>query len=521
MSLKIIKIFDPSRPTPTDKVLLQSCLKGKCTDWKRKVLLRNLINGKIAVISLNLFERIACFLKKIFCAQDYSKFETVFKTKKVELIPPFDLKQTEIKTSSQAKSSISNKDSKTKEDEKDLLQKNQKKKDLSQQQPVVATQVAPASVVFPQKNNGKLTSKPETPTAAVAEGTENSTTDAKPVTQPETLTAPISEGAENSKIEGQAQPETSKDGMMITQAQKVFNFIVAGNLEEAVKASETLTSEEQDGYFCDISKAYFKQCNFEKANEILKRVSNFSISNPIFVEFAQSFWDQNNHEQAFKILNDNVIKTENIDQIYKEFATPYFEKGNLEIGFKILDNYVRVPETRSQYYKEFALSLCEKGKYKDSKDCFEKLPVQEAEKLAAETFLNVAEEHCKNNRFDEALETVAQFKSLLISGSNSFYFKIANGYFLQNQSEKALKTLEKIRHSKSQSAGVKELYIKIAEKYKDQMETTKALTILRILENHASIINAENAFEIFDFLSNDDYDNALKAMRDPSFNKKD
>lgn len=80
--MKIIKNFDHC----VNNTLIQDWRKGKCTDLKRTFLLLNPTDGKIAIVSLNIFERIVCVLQKIFCSRNYSQFEKVFKTKNIKII---------------------------------------------------------------------------------------------------------------------------------------------------------------------------------------------------------------------------------------------------------------------------------------------------------------------------------------------------------------------------------------------------------------------------------------------------
>ena len=100
--MKIIKKYDQNEINLIDNIIIQGYQKEKFTDWERTFFIRNLTDGKIAIVSLDIFERIVCMLQKIFC-RNYSKFETVFKTKNIKIISPSDLKPTEKKVDDQAK----------------------------------------------------------------------------------------------------------------------------------------------------------------------------------------------------------------------------------------------------------------------------------------------------------------------------------------------------------------------------------------------------------------------------------
>ena len=82
--MKVIKKFE------TTDISIDTFIKdykeGKWTDWKRPFLLRNLTDGKIAIVSLNLFERIVWFFQELFGFQNYDKFESVFGTKNVKIL---------------------------------------------------------------------------------------------------------------------------------------------------------------------------------------------------------------------------------------------------------------------------------------------------------------------------------------------------------------------------------------------------------------------------------------------------
>lgn len=91
--MRTIEIYDQNKAYSIDNTFIENHQKEKFTDWERTFFIRNLTDQKIAIVSLNIFERIFCMLQNIFCCRCYSKFETVFKTKNIKVISPSTLNQ--------------------------------------------------------------------------------------------------------------------------------------------------------------------------------------------------------------------------------------------------------------------------------------------------------------------------------------------------------------------------------------------------------------------------------------------
>lgn len=86
--MKIIKAYDGIELI--DSNLVKECEIGSWHSWERIYIIQN-DNGKIAVLSLNIFERI---LRLIFCI---NYFERVFNKKNVKVLSPKQLKSTDSK----------------------------------------------------------------------------------------------------------------------------------------------------------------------------------------------------------------------------------------------------------------------------------------------------------------------------------------------------------------------------------------------------------------------------------------
>jgi hypothetical protein len=95
--MKIIREYDSNQVHLIEDKLIRDSQKENRTDWTRTYFLRNSINGKIAIVSLTLFDRIQQLLQKLLCRQNYSKFEQVFAEKNVKILSPNELKQIKIK----------------------------------------------------------------------------------------------------------------------------------------------------------------------------------------------------------------------------------------------------------------------------------------------------------------------------------------------------------------------------------------------------------------------------------------
>ncbi|QLH35058.1 MAG: hypothetical protein HWD61_02010 [Parachlamydiaceae bacterium] len=87
---------------------LKECSKGKFFNYHRKFLLQDKTDGKVAIISLNIFERIVLIIQKFLCCQTYSKFQEAFGNRSIQIISPSNLEQIPTNKISQTSPSISN-----------------------------------------------------------------------------------------------------------------------------------------------------------------------------------------------------------------------------------------------------------------------------------------------------------------------------------------------------------------------------------------------------------------------------
>lgn len=77
--------------------------KGKWSDWQRVFVIESKIKGRVAVVSLNGFERFARLIQKIFCVDYFEKF---FHAKDVQVLSPSQLKQSDQKVSELSRSTL-------------------------------------------------------------------------------------------------------------------------------------------------------------------------------------------------------------------------------------------------------------------------------------------------------------------------------------------------------------------------------------------------------------------------------
>ena len=82
--MKIIKIHEGNESAFAERALVQTSLRGRCISPIRIYFLRNLDDGKIIIVSLNIFERISWTIQEFF-GRSYAKFDNFFHTKTLKL----------------------------------------------------------------------------------------------------------------------------------------------------------------------------------------------------------------------------------------------------------------------------------------------------------------------------------------------------------------------------------------------------------------------------------------------------
>lgn len=91
--MKIIREFDSNQIHLIEDQLILNSHKENCTNWTRTYFLRNSQDGKIAIVSLTLFDRFQQLLQKFLCCQSDSKFRQVFGEKNFNILSAKEVKR--------------------------------------------------------------------------------------------------------------------------------------------------------------------------------------------------------------------------------------------------------------------------------------------------------------------------------------------------------------------------------------------------------------------------------------------
>lgn len=433
--MKIIQKFGQNEVSSIDNNLIQHCQQGKCIDWKRTFIVRNLDDDRIAIVSLNIFERIIWWLQEVFCCQSYYKFESIFNTKKVKVLSQSEMNSTMQKA----------RDSAT----------------------VQSTQRLNSVVEMRDPAPGSVLAAPAT--AAVVVET--------PQSEPDLVSLEWSLQDENVIIDILISP-TAEDASnpnptpALTQAQKIENDIIAGNLEEAIKAVEELSYREQQKHYCNIARAYFLKDNYPEVIRILNNIVISSvIIDPIYKEFAIVCCQKEKYSDVPKFIKEmsGFTKERIIDEIFLAKAEELYKNG--DVG-KVLEAISYLKDDKSDAAESFYLKI-------------------------ANTYL-VRNELVEAAKWAQKILYKSDDKKELLSGlAERFYQK------------KDLKSAFEFNQYNTDKVSVKALYIKIAKDYNAQADRVEAIKVLQEIVNYGGLIKLGSKTAINERLQANDFDTAL------------
>lgn len=393
--MKIIQKFDGLDSVKKD--LIQECLNGKRTQWKRTFILQNPTDGKIGVISLNIFERIAWSFERFFCRRNYSKLENVFHTKNIKIIFASQLAQTPKKV-----------DNLTSEG-----------KFQEQQEQGVEKQKFHPVKKFDEETKQE---------AAQGQKKEN------------TL-----EETEEKREQGEIKQKEKPEILATVTFQNFLSLLEEKKPEEAEKAlksfEKTLVNYEL------IARAYFEQDKFLETIAILKDRCRYSNGHPIYSRYAEELCRKGKYDQVTLFIEESYDAYDAFNakiKIFISVAKEYYKAGNLD---KALEAASWISNARSEeHYEDFYYELM--------KDCIEKNEIDNAVVVATawckifrspsfeycEPFSILAKKLYERRDFEKCLK-FNEF-NIKVADARDLYIEIAKEYQIQGKKDKALEILQ-------------------------------------------------------------------------------
>lgn len=453
--MKIVREY--SQDQTVDHSLLQKCRKGHWYNWERTYALA--INKKIVFVSLNLFERIIWSLFG-------SKFECVFKTKKVKILSPDCLKQTEKKVHDQV-----NKQRQVKNQEpKAHSTRKQRDQPHRHQSAPVATP--------------PLQEAPENPQLSVKqeEAIEPSQEKDKLISE---LTAKSKKGpsTSDSKKENEPSHPISEEEPASSPAETIKKMIQEGRLEEALEANrKNDTSWKETKSNCiEIAEAYFKKGAVKTAVDVLEKGwIDQKIINQICEKWATSLCQDSKYEESKKLIRKISIGNELIGKIFLKVGEEYYENEDLDGALKIVRQLIHIPNVSG------GDDLC----------------------------IKIAEKNIEQGQLDDA--AYALTKIIYPNDKNNQpYVTLAETYYQRGD----LKNAFNYNHHDSDYPSCKQRYLNIAKDYKDSGDEEKAIEVLRTIVMHGYLVDIADRPLFLGYLAKNQYDLALKAIVDSPVGK--
>lgn len=302
--MEIIKKF--SHDQAIDPSLLQRCREGRWFNWKRTFLLCRATDGKIAVVSLNLFERMKWALQTFFCRRHYSNFENVFKTKNVKIISPSDLKPADKKTQNQTNSSLNGKDHKIETQEKE---------------PSKATDPSLTKNHATDPQHSIEDKEPEE-SAAKTQQSEADLNEDKNVIQAEKESS-ISE-PEFPPLKKLEKDDDEKLCLKIAE-----KYIEQEKLDEAAKALDKIIylSDERNELYTTLAKDYYEKLDLEKA--LYYNIYNHDLESckALYIQIARTYKEQRKDAEALEVLRVILEHGKLVTAHYSGIARKHLEKN--------------------------------------------------------------------------------------------------------------------------------------------------------------------------------------------------
>lgn len=550
--MKIIQKFDQNSINSIDNSLIEDCKKGSCVDWNRKFLIQSLCDEKLAIVSLNFFERIVYALEQFFCCNTNNYFQNVFETKNVRVVPSESFSQVLSPVNQQTK--LIHKVSESVAKIEPLIQKN-----LIEQPVAPETKIEPAKEIHlaePQYAINEGNPLAVDPNDLVPNDNPLAEAIEIPLNNPE---EPDNQGEEEPEaIDGVEVVEIPEENLLI---KSIEELIQEGNLDEALEATEKtypgFLSPQRETFLKEIARAYFKLDDFKKTNTVVWQLSfgrldliqEFvaeschagkyeavrilsSRDNPFCEIFIQNLIHQGNLDEALKACKK--ISPSGEKNFYKQLANAYLELNNFEKSYESL-NELDYAE-KEALCKEYAYKCCREGHYDDAKtfvsdtDAYCKIFLVVAEEhyqadrldLAMAVLscitnnrnddneilaLKVAEKHIENGDLDKAAEIASKI-IYLHEDSSKLLAQLASLYFEQGELEKALTY---VIYNEDLGA-TKLLYTRIAEAYHQKDDKINALKALRKMTMHGKLIDVFNLSIAKDYIEQENYDAALRTI---------
>lgn len=504
--MRVLAEFACNDAALQDTAHMRGYQQGNCINWQRTFFLRDAYDGKVLIVSLNIFERIVWIFQEVCCCSSYFRDHTVICLSDLEtVVNPPDL--TAKKADLQAKGSTNRSQSKEESSSHDS-------------KPIPPD---PSSTFLPLPSpSSHLNIQPKHPTKAA------------PSTDQNTTPSPLA---------------------FLSQLDE---YLQINNLEEALKAIEQSPQEQQISSCRIFAKHRFPQ-NLELIIDLVDRCHDIpKIKLLIYHEFVSCCIENQLLEQAvrinYKLSNYTKEWQARYHHNFLTIATCYVRQNNVIQAIKTLDS-VNQRQLIIPFYTEAASFCCGQARYEDALKLIDQLDfLNKKNELIEEIFLKVADEHYQKGDLEKALE-VASHLRLHTPTFLDFHTKVIQAYIDQGELDKAKTTLisDKMRFlgiktkndllimiieeyydiGNLESAAallifindnykfVKYFYIKIAENYKIQANDDKALDVLRMIINHGCLVNPSESRQAEEYLHQSDFNNALRVIRDSAVRQKE